>query len=151
MAFSTVEKIRTDSGFAENSNIADEVFSSYQEEAYAHIISIVASRYTIQGGISTLVDADPWHKVLALIERLLTAGMVMNKEFPWDETEESRKGNAHIDRADNMLKQIADGTLRLLFSSGAECPQLSASGRSGNSRLVATNFEDKDFPESPQW
>ena len=55
----TVAKIREDSGFAENSNIADEVFSSYQEEAYAHIISIVASRYTIQGGISTLVDADP--------------------------------------------------------------------------------------------
>ncbi len=50
-----------------------------------------------------------------------------------------------------MLKQIADGTLRLLFASGAECPQLSTSGRSGNSRLVATNFEDKDFPENPQW
>lgn len=77
--------------------------------------------------------------------------MVMNKEFPWDETEESRSGNVHIERADNMLKQIADGTLRLLFASGAECPQLSTSGRSGNSRLVTTNFEDKDFPENPKW
>lgn len=46
--FSTVAKIRTDSGFAENSNIADEVFSSYQEEANAHILSVVAGRYVIQ-------------------------------------------------------------------------------------------------------
>lgn len=57
--FSTVAKIRTDSGFAENSNIADEVFSSYQEEANAHILSVVAGRYVIQGGISALVEADP--------------------------------------------------------------------------------------------
>lgn len=150
MPFTTVDKIRDECGFGENTNIEDSVFESYQTEANAQIVSIVASRYALPS-VSALWDSDPGKITLGLIEKLLTAGMMLNKEFPWDETEEESDGNTKIERAENMLKQIADWSLRLLFADGSEVSPLPTGGTGAESKLVGTNFDCKDFKESPEW
>lgn len=148
--FTTVAKIRDECGFSENTNINDSVFEWYQTEANAHILSVVASRYSLVS-VSALWSSDPAKITLGLIEKLLTAGMMLNKEFPGDETEEESDGNTKIDRGDNMLKQIADGSLRLLLADGSEVSPLSTGGTWSSSVLVCTDFTNKDFPEKPQW
>ena len=95
--FSTVKAIRKDAGLEFNTNIVDETIEGYQKEAYAVIISSVAARYRLDS-ISTLVIADPGYLMLQNVERLIAAGMILNKEFPGDETEDNSKGNEKIDR-----------------------------------------------------
>ena len=104
--FSTVAAIRKDAGLEFNTtNITNATIEGYQSEAYAVIISAVASRYTLDS-VGDLVEADPGYLILRNAERLIAAGMLLNKEFPGDETEEESKGNQKIDRGDKILEQI---------------------------------------------
>lgn len=149
--FSTVEAIRIDAGIEDNANIEDTTVESYQIEANATIVSAISSRYRLDS-VNTLVEeTDPGFLLLATIERLISAGMILNKEFPGDETEEESKGNKKIERGDAMLEKIIAWEMRLLFADGTEVAALGSDGVGGNSRIVTDNFECRDFPENPKW
>lgn len=123
MAYTTLAKIRQESGFQNSVNILDATITQYQTRAFNEVRSVVAGRYDLTQFSGALFSGSQAESVLEQCELLLAAGRLISAQFQGQPRGEN-DGKGKIDEARSILKSITSGELRLLdvnnseFSSG---------------------------------
>lgn len=111
--YTSVYKIKNEAGFENNDYISSEIISRYREEAEAQAEGSVVSKYQLP------FSSDP--KIFQHIVTLLAAGLLLSKEYGLEsDVEISKTGQRKIERAEELLEKIANGTLSLIGSDGNE-------------------------------
>ncbi len=85
MTFTTTEIVRSEAGFVTNANIPDSKITEYREEAYAHILGVVAATYDVSQFTGDLRTDSQASTRLGLVERYMAAGLLLNKEYGNDD------------------------------------------------------------------
>jgi len=106
------------------SNVEESLITLYANEAHSLVIAALSEVYTLP--LSETPD------LIKLIEKKLAAGLLLDKEYSagGDGTEDTR-GRRWIKWAEEKLKQIVEGTLELVDSSGVVIDQKSGAGIDG--------------------
>ena len=108
MAYDSTENIRDEAGFTGNTNVADAKITAYQNAATSHIDGIISRTYTLP-----LTETPD---ILKLIERKLAAGHLLLDEYGDQAEGTSKDGQAKVNWAEEMLRAIEGGLIRLLDS-----------------------------------
>ena len=108
MAYDSTENVRDEAGFTGNANVTDAKITAYQSAATSHIDGIISRIYTLP-----LTETPD---ILKLIERKLAAGHLQLDEYGEQAEGTSKDGQAKIDWAEEMLRAIESGLIRLLDS-----------------------------------
>jgi len=108
MAYDSTENIRDEAGFTGNTNVADAKITAYQNAATSHIDGIISRTYTLP-----LTETPD---ILKLIERKLAAGHLLLDEYGEQAEGTSKDGQAKVNWAEEMLRAIEGGLIRLLDS-----------------------------------
>jgi len=117
ITYTTTQKVRDEAWFTNNTNITDTNIDDYRIQANGRINTIIGQKYTLPLSSSLLANS-PAAWLLDLIEKLLAAGYLLWKEY-WPDAEGTDKdGISRINRAEDMLKQILTGELKLIDNTG---------------------------------
>jgi len=108
MAYDSTENIRDEAGFTGNTNVTDAKITAYQNAATSHIDGIISRTYTLP-----LTETPD---ILKLIERKLAAGHLLLDEYGEQAEGTSKDGQAKVNWAEEMLRAIEGGLIRLLDS-----------------------------------
>jgi len=108
MAYDSTENIRDEAGFTGNANVTDAKITAYQNAATSHIDGIISRTYTLP-----LTETPD---ILKLIERKLAAGHLLLDEYGEQAEGTSKDGQAKVNWAEEMLRAIEGGLIRLLDS-----------------------------------
>lgn len=119
--YSTVAKIRTESGFDGNLNIKNETILKFQARANARINSVIGSKYVLP------LTANP---ILEMLETVLAAGYLMVDEYGVEAEGTEQDGKSKIeyvlgdgtDKKKGELANITSGLVRLFDEAGVEFP-----------------------------
>lgn len=125
--FTTTENVRNEAWFGGNPNVTDANIEVYQDSAHGNIVTILSSKYDISelDTSNVLFDWSPAHDMLAGIEQLRAAGLLLIAEYGADGTEEKENGEQKIQEAKDTLNALLFGTPdtpagRLLDNNGDE-------------------------------
>ena len=121
--YTTVANVKLESGFSDNSNIADTTVTRYITASDDIINGVLKKNYTL-----------PLEEVPALIEqisRLMSAGYLMLEQYGTEAEGTSFDGQAKITQATKYLDQIEKGILLLIGVDGAEITTSGATGLKG--------------------
>lgn len=123
MAYSTVENVKLEAGFSDNTNIADNTVTRY----------ITASDDTIDGVLSKLytLPLSETPGIIEQISRLMSAGYLMMEQYGTEAEGTSFDGQAKIDQAMALLKKIELGETLLVGTDGVELATSSGTGLKG--------------------
>lgn len=78
--YTTTEKIRDEAGFKNNTNITDSQIDGYRIQSNGRLNTMVGQKYSLPLSPSQL-SASPAAALLDLIEMLLAAGLLLDKEY----------------------------------------------------------------------
>jgi hypothetical protein len=81
MAYSTIDQVRSESGFTNNSNITDAMITIYLNQANGVVQSFVSSIYNITTLTGTNFTGSQADLMLQRVEDLLASGYLMIKEY----------------------------------------------------------------------
>jgi len=110
--YTSLYAIRRQSGFEEAFGISNETVADYRDEAENEFESRIATTY------STPLSQKP--KVGRQIVNLLAAGNLLIKEYGMEaDIEISKSGARMLERANELLGKIVDGTLKLIDEDGS--------------------------------
>ena len=143
--YSTVEKVRREAWLEWNTNISDAEIESYMEEATAKILSYISGRYNISNLTWADFTGSQASTMLDLIEKLISAWMIMNSQNPGYESDGDRLGNWKILRWDTMLEDIISWKLKLLKVNGSEFALTADNSSGGYSYLPDVESTDDTF------
>ena len=118
MAFSTTARVRTESGFDGNSNVADATIAEYLDQANGVVLSYVGARYRITALSGTLFTGSQGEKFLKRVEELLASGYLLIKEYGADALDSDKDGYKKVNEAEELLTQIMEGKIRLSIVTG---------------------------------
>ena len=153
--YTSVFDIRRQAGFEEAYGISDEIIFDYRSESENEFESRIATIY------STPLSSKP--KIGRQIVNLLTAGNLLIKEYGTEaDIETSKSGQRMLDRADELIKKIIDGELKLIDDDGNLIGDRDTFGASGSNTYTDSNNDkgemfnigDEEFrfkdPDSPR-
>lgn len=111
--YTSVYKIRVESGFEKNPYIGSDLVDRYRIEAEAQAEGSIAQAYQLP------FSSVP--RIFQHIVTLLSAGLLLSKEYGLEaDVEVSKTGQRKIDRAEELLKKIADSSILLIGEDGTE-------------------------------
>ena len=152
--YTSVYKIKNESGFRDNDYIGSDLVDRYRTEAEAQAEGAVASIYSLP------FSSSP--KLFQHIVTLLAAGLLLSKEYGMEaDVEISKTGQRKIERAQELLEKIQNSTIVLIGEDGTELSKrtdVMASGSNVYDADVADrgelfNLETENFnltdPEKP--
>jgi phage gp36-like protein len=119
--YTTADDVRLECGFVDNTDIDDTVIEQYITEAHADILGILATNFdiTLLDESNVNFDGSVAHQVLKNIEKYLTSGNLLLKEYGVsigdNKNEDAR---ARIEKAKKMLDKIAKGEMQLPLNDG---------------------------------
>lgn len=110
--YTSIYAIRKQAGFEDAYSILDEVISDYRQEAEDEFESRIVSIYTVP------LTSKP--KIVRQIVNLLAAGNLLIKEYGMEsDIEISKSGARMLERANELIEKIMNGTLKLVDEDGA--------------------------------
>ncbi len=115
--YTTTQKIRDEAWFTNNTNIWDAQIDGYRIQANGRLNTMVGQKYSLPLNPSQL-SASPAAALLDLIEMLLAAGLLLDKEYWEDAAGTDKYWPAKIKRAEDMMAQILSGEIKLLDNAG---------------------------------
>jgi len=134
-AYTSIYKIRSESGFEENDYISTEVIARYRDEAQMQVDGVLAIAYSLP--LSTIP------KLITHITTLLAAGLLLSKEYGVEaDVDVSKTGQRKIERAEALLQKIIDGTLLLVNSDGTQVSK-NSSYRAAGSNVYDSSIADR--------
>ena len=141
MTYSTTQRIRTESGFDGNYNIADSVIENYLEEAHGIVQSYVASVYDINVLTGSKFTGSQAEKMLTRAEELIASGYLFIKEYGPDSGDSNKDGYEKVEEGESMLKRLTDKDhpLRLIDTVGNEFSRIAKSTAGSVVALGATS------------
>lgn len=111
--YTSVYKIKVESGFQNNSYIGSDLVDRYRTEAEAQAEGAVIGIYQLP------FSSTP--KLFQHIITLLAAGNLLAKEYGMEaDVEISKTGQRKIERAEELLEKIRNGTIILIGEDGTE-------------------------------
>ena len=111
--YTSIYKIRVESGFQNNPFITIETIDRYRTEAEAQAEGAVVAMY--------LLPFSSHPKLFQHITTLLAAGNLLSKEYGMEsDVEISKTGQRKIERAEELLEKIRDSKIILLDADGNE-------------------------------
>ena len=117
--YTSIYQIKREAGFTENQYIESDTVNDFREEAENQAESAVATVYQLP------FSSKP--RIFRHIVRLLAAGLLLAKEYGMEaDVEVSKTGERKIQRAEELLQKIADGSLTLRDENGNELSKLSS-------------------------
>jgi phage gp36-like protein len=132
--YTSIHKIRSEAGFEDNSYITSEVIARYREEADAEIDAYISSVYSLP------FSSAP--RLLTHISTLLAAGHLLSKEYGSEvDVDSVKSGQAKINRAEELLQKIIDGTLTLVGVDGTPVDKVSTFKVSGSNNYASGIFD----------
>ena len=121
--YTTVENVKLESGFSDNTNIADSTVERYINACDDTINGVLKKSYTL-----------PLEETPALVEhisRLMSAGYLMLEQYGTESEGTTLDGQAKIKQANDYLAQIEKGILLLIGIDGSELATSGATGLKG--------------------
>lgn len=111
--YTSIFKIKEESGFKNNSYIGSDLVDRYRTEAEAQAEGAVVGLYSLP------FSSTP--KIFQHIVTLLAAGLLLSKEYGLEsDVEVSKTGQRKIERAEELLTKIREGKLNLIGEDGNE-------------------------------
>ncbi|MFA5174722.1 MAG: hypothetical protein WC438_06070 [Candidatus Pacearchaeota archaeon] len=111
--YTSIYKIRMESGFQNNSYIGSDLIDRYRYEAEAQAEGELVGLYQLP------FSSTP--KLYQHIITLLAAGLLISKEYGLEsDVDISKTGQRKIDRAEELLGKIRDGIIKLVGVDGTE-------------------------------
>ena len=125
MAYSTIDQVRSESGFTNNSNITDAMITIYLNQANGVVQSFVSSIYNITTLTGTNFTGSQADLMLQRVEDLLASGYLMIKEYGAEWLDSDKDGYNKVDEWMSLLKMMTSGDLRLIGIDGTEFTKVS--------------------------
>jgi phage gp36-like protein len=117
--YTSIYKIKVEAGFKDNPYIDSDLIDRYRLEAESEVDGYIAGFYQLP------FSSIP--KMIQHITTLLAAGNLVSKEYGLEmDLEISKSGDKKIQRAEDLLKKIQDGLIKLIDSTGAVLSMSSA-------------------------
>ena len=144
--YTSIHKIRSEAGFEDNHYITSETIARYREEADSEIDAYISAVYSLP------FSSAP--RLLTHISTLLAAGHLLSKEYGSEvDVDAAKSGQAKIERAEELLQKIVDGSLTLVGADGRPVTKLSTFKVSGSNRYSSGiynrgemfNLHDENF------
>jgi len=111
--YTSIYKIKTESGFQNNAYIGSDLVDRYRTEAEAQAEGAVIGLYDIP------FSSTP--KIFQHIVTLLASGSLLSKEYGLEaDVEVSKTGQRKIERAEELLEKIRNGDLLLVGEDGSK-------------------------------
>ncbi len=114
----SIEDIRLEAGFQNNTNLDDSVFATRRDQAEAEINGrLAAAGYTIplQGSNGSAYTPP----LIENIARLLSAGYVLNQDYGATTEGSTKAGNEKLKQANRLLSDIQNQNIVLLDTTGS--------------------------------
>lgn len=143
--FSTVDNVRSEAGFTNNSDVTNPNIQRHLDRATNRIRSVISVRYLLNELSGSNFTGSPAETLLKLIEEQLAAGYLMSQEYGAEDTN-PKNGKAKIAEAEKILGELAAGKQILIGVDSAEFPTRSAKA-SGTAILTGPSLETspRDF------
>ena len=119
MSYTTNTEVLKEAGLQYNTYIISADVDKYRTEAYAIIRSYISGRYNLSSFVLNFSGSDA-ESILKRIEELMAAGFLLTKEYGTNDVPNDEDGINKITRAEEMLKMIQDGKIKLLDTNGTE-------------------------------
>ncbi len=133
--YTSIYKIKSESGFIDNAFISSEDIERYREEAEAQAESSIMQNYQLPFATKP--------KMFQHIVTLLAAGLLLAKEYGVEaDVEIGKTGQRKIDRAEALLQKIADGKIILLDANSVELSR-STTNLASNSNKYSSGVANK--------
>ncbi len=129
MTYSTVDRIRTESGFDGNLNIPNSMIQAYLDQANGVVKSYVASVYDISQFSGAKFTDSQAEKMLKRAEELMASGYLLIKEYGADSGDSNKDGYDKVEEGESMLQRLTDKShlLRLIDTDGNEFSRVAKS------------------------
>ena len=132
--YTSIYKIKDEAGFKDNSFIGSDLIDRYRTEAEALSESAIAIIYQLP-----LASAP---RIFQHIVTLYAAGLLLLKEYSLlADTDSTKNGQKKVDRAEELLKKIADGNLILLSESNTELSKQSSNQASSSNAYNSSKYD----------
>lgn len=128
--YSTIARVRQETGFVGNQNISDTYLQSYLDRATSIVKGWVANRYVLTALAGATFTGSQAEATLKGAEELLASGYLLIAEYG-AEVDGDKNGYKKVEQAEKMLKQIADGTIKLVDTTGVVFLEVSANSSFG--------------------
>jgi len=145
--FAVTQNVRIEAWLEGNSNIFDSQIELAQNQAHGFMITILASKYdTTELDVSNSnFNNSTAHHMLAGIEQLRAAGLLLIAEYWPDGTEQKENGEQKIKEAKDTLMALLFGTPdvpagRLIGNNGVEFTTVTISSSGGVVSTGMTNI-----------
>lgn len=131
-AFTTVQAVRYDSGFAFNPDITDESIQASIDRAHAEVLSFAGAKYNINDLSGANFTGSQAEHYLKSAELMLASAYALISEYGSEQEDTDKGGYKKRAEAYSMLKQItAKPPLRLIGNDGVELPSMTNSSSAG--------------------
>lgn len=148
--FAVTQNVRIEAWFEGNSNIYDSQIELAQWQAHGFMITILASKYDtteLDTSNSNFINSTA-HHMLAGIEQLRAAGLLLIAEYWPDGTEQKENGEQKIKEAKDTLNALLFGTSefpagRLIGNNGIEFTTVTVSSAGGIVSSGMTNIDNR--------
>ena len=132
--YTSIYKIKDEAGFKNNTFIGSDLIDRYRTEAEALSESAIAIIYQLP-----LASAP---RIFQHIVTLYAAGLLLLKEYSLlTDTDSTKNGQKKVDRAEELLKKIADGDLILLSESNTELSKQSSNQASSSNAYNSSKYD----------
>jgi len=129
--YSTVTRVRDETGFTNNTNIADAVIQGYLDQATGVVKSWASMRYDLNA-FAVNFTGSQGEQVLKRVEEMLASGWLLVKEYGADAEGGDKGGYKKLEKiAMTMLDAIAKGEMRLLDTNNQEFTVLTKNPSAG--------------------
>lgn len=133
--YTSIYKIKSESGFKDNPYIGSDLVDRYRTEAEAQAEGAVIGVYSLP------FSSTP--KIFQHIVTLLSAGLLLSKEYGMEaDVEISKTGQRKIERAEELLEKIRDSKILLVGEDGSELSKRT-DVMASNSNAYSSDAEDK--------
>lgn len=112
--FTTTQKVRDESWFTNNPNIADSSIAQYADRANGIVLSYVWARYLITALTGAGFRGSQAEKFLVWVETRLAAAYLLQKEYWEDSLDSDKDWYRKEEEAESDLERIMRWEIRLL-------------------------------------
>ncbi len=129
MSYSTVDRVRSESGFDGNLNIKSSMIETYLEQANGIVKSYVASVYDISEFTGEKFTGSQGEKLLKRAEELIASGYLLIKQYGADSVDTDKDGYEKVKEGEGLLQRLTDKDhpLRLMNTDNTEFSRVSKS------------------------
>jgi len=139
--YTTVSRVRAESGLSGNVNILDATIELYITRAHSEVISMVARKYQLDQLTGSNFTSSPAESYLEAAECLIASGLLFIKEYGRQGIDSDKDGYKKSEEGRKMLRALytEPTPIQLIGVDNKEFPKVASVSTSGG--IVASGCE----------